>query len=454
MRTKIEFQNMNAIEVNNLTKIYRLYNSPKDRLRELISISGRKFHHEFHALNDVSFLIEKGQTVGIIGKNGSGKSTLLKLICGVLQPSSGSVKVNGRISSLLELGAGFNPEFTGRENVYMNGALTGFNRAAMESRFPDIESFADIGEYIDQPVKSYSSGMYVRLAFAAAINVDPEILIVDEALSVGDMFFQSKCISKMTKMIESGITLLFVTHDIGRAKSLCEKSIWLNQGKLLDYDMSDKVVQKYFSMQVEGEQKIISPRIVEKVALKSGDGLFKGKQEQIFFNNSEFQKRSAFQRIQNGKANFANIQLLDEHENELKLVKYEQNVILRMAIEIFEDIPTLGFGYHIRDKNGVDALYSDSFIEDNSLHSVKGGERYIIDWCFKSSLQHGIYNIACVASIPIAIERGKVEFCDYVPLAVQFQMETRSGAKLCGLVHLDNYLKIHKVRVQDVITKR
>ena len=170
---------MNAIEVNNLTKIYKLYKSPGDRLRELISLNGKKYHHDFYALKDVLFTVEKGQTVGIIGQNGSGKSTLLKIICGVVRPSSGSVKVNGRISSLLELGAGFNPEFTGRENVYMNGALMGFSKNEMERRLPDIEAFADIGDFIDQAVKTYSSGMYVRLAFSTAINIEPEILIVD-----------------------------------------------------------------------------------------------------------------------------------------------------------------------------------------------------------------------------------------------------------------------------------
>jgi len=183
---------MHAIEVKNLTKVYRLYDSPKDRLREIVSLNGRKHHHEFHALNDVSFTIEKGQTVGIIGHNGSGKSALLKMLCGILQPTSGSVRTNGRISALLELGAGFNPEFTGRDNVYMNGALKGFSREGMAQRFPEIEAFAEIGKFIDQPVKTYSTGMHVRLAFAAAVNIDPEILVVDEALSVGDMFFQQQ----------------------------------------------------------------------------------------------------------------------------------------------------------------------------------------------------------------------------------------------------------------------
>lgn len=223
---------MNVIEVNNLTKVYRLYNSPKDRLKEMLSFRGKKYYREFYALHDVSFTVEKGQTVGIIGQNGSGKSTLLQIVCGVLQPTSGSVKVNGRIAALLELGAGFNPEFTGRENVYMNGALMGFTRAQTDSRFPDIEAFAEIGEFIDQPVKTYSSGMFVRLAFAAAINVDPDILVIDEALAVGDLRFQLKCIEKMKDFQKSGKTVVFVTHDIYSVRNFCNKVIWLNQGTI------------------------------------------------------------------------------------------------------------------------------------------------------------------------------------------------------------------------------
>ncbi|HTN44078.1 MAG TPA: ABC transporter ATP-binding protein, partial [Nitrospiria bacterium] len=223
---------MNAIEVNNLTKIYKLYSSPKDRLKEILT--RKKHHHDFYALNDVSFTIEKGQTVGIIGQNGSGKSTLLQIICGVLQPTCGSVRANGRIAALLELGAGFNPEFTGRENVYMNGALMGFSREDMDRRFPEIEAFAEIGEFIDQPVKTYSSGMYVRLAFSSAVNIDPEILVVDEALSVGDMYFQHRCISRMESFRAEGKTIVLVTHDINLVKSFCDKAVLMDHGRVFD----------------------------------------------------------------------------------------------------------------------------------------------------------------------------------------------------------------------------
>ena len=223
---------MNAIELNNLTKVYRLYNSPRDRLREIISLNGKKFHHEFYALSSVSFNVEKGETVGIIGRNGSGKSTLLKIIRGVVRPTSGSVRVTGRSSALLELGAGFHPEFTGRENVYMNGALAGFRSEEIDQRLPEIEAFAEIGEFIDQPVKTYSSGMFVRLAFASAINVDPDILLVDEVLAVGDMRFQLKCIDKMKGFQKSGKTVIFVTHDIYSIRNFCDRAIWLDQGMI------------------------------------------------------------------------------------------------------------------------------------------------------------------------------------------------------------------------------
>ncbi|MHC4267816.1 MAG: ABC transporter ATP-binding protein [Planctomycetota bacterium] len=222
-----------------------MYNSPKDHLREIISLRRKKFHHDFCALNDISFNIVKGKTVGIIGQNGSGKTTLLKIICGVLQPTRGNVYTKGRITALLELGAGFNPEFTGRENVYMNGALTGFNEKEIDRRFRDIEAFAEIGEFIDQPVKTYSSGMFVRLGFATAVNIDPEILIVDEALSVGDALFQARCFAKFQEFKEKGITIIFVTHNYELVTSHCDQALLLDQGNLVSQGIPKAVVDDY-----------------------------------------------------------------------------------------------------------------------------------------------------------------------------------------------------------------
>ncbi|MDP3466542.1 MAG: ABC transporter ATP-binding protein, partial [Sulfuricurvum sp.] len=221
-----------AISVKHLTKIYKLYDKPVDRLKESLHPLGKKYHKEFYALNDVSFEIKKGETVGIIGKNGAGKSTLLKIITGVLTPTSGSVHVHGRISSLLELGAGFNPEYTGVENIYLQGTLLGLSREEMEAKIDDILTFADIGDFVHQSVKMYSSGMFARLAFAVAINVDPDVLIVDEALSVGDSMFQHKCTARMRELMEVGTTILFVSHSIDSVRALCDKAVWIQDGSI------------------------------------------------------------------------------------------------------------------------------------------------------------------------------------------------------------------------------
>ena len=223
----------NAITVKDVTKVYRLYYKPIDRLKESLSLTHKSYHKDFYALNGLSFNVEKGQTVGIIGTNGSGKSTILKIITGVLTPTTGQVDVEGKISALLELGAGFNMDYTGIENIYMNGTMMGYSRKEMDEKLQDILDFADIGDFVYQPVKTYSSGMFVRLAFALNINVEPEILIVDEALSVGDVFFQAKCYRKMEEIKQRGTTILMVTHDMGSIIKYCDKVVLLNKGEFI-----------------------------------------------------------------------------------------------------------------------------------------------------------------------------------------------------------------------------
>ena len=236
---------MNSISVKGVTKVYQLYDKPIDRLKEAMSIRKKNYHKDFFALDEVSFDVGKGQTVGIIGTNGSGKSTILKIITGVLSPTKGTVEVNGKISALLELGAGFNSEYTGIENIYMNGTMMGYTKEEMDAKLPEILEFADIGDFVYQPVKTYSSGMFVRLAFALAINVEPEILIVDEALSVGDVFFQAKCFRKMDEIRKKGTTVLMVTHDMGSVIKYCEKVVLLNRGHFVAEGPAGEMVDLY-----------------------------------------------------------------------------------------------------------------------------------------------------------------------------------------------------------------
>lgn len=432
-----------AIKVTNLTKIYHLYNSNLERLKESLHPLRRKYHRDFYALNNVSFEINKGETVGIVGKNGAGKSTLLKIITGVLTPTSGSVQVAGNVSALLELGAGFNQELSGFDNIYFNGMLMGYSRKDMDNRLDDILSFADIGEFVNQPVKTYSSGMFVRLAFSVAINVSPDILIVDEALSVGDMFFQAKCMAKLKKMIDSGITLIFVSHDTGSVKSICQKAILLQDGNIIDYNKADKVVEKYFSTRLARQQFVLDcDDVFDKatIAIDSHDVKVLS-----FDNNHEFVKRAGFERVRNGKADFKNVQLLDVLGNEVQSVDYGQEVILRMSIAVYEDAHLLGCGYHIQTKNGVSIINSNLNIEDKLIVHPEKGDRYCIDWKFKLCLMEGLFNVQCVMSIPLNSELGEVDFCDYIPCALQFTMQRRMDSRLYGYVHLDSVVEVARL---------
>lgn len=425
-----------AIKVDCVSKFYKLYDKPSDRLKETF-LRG-KYHREFYALQGISFEIKRGETVGILGKNGSGKSTLLKLITGVVSPSAGQMQIRGRIAALLELGAGFNPEFTGIENIYMNGTIMGYTKAQMDGKLEDILSFADIGDFAYQPVKMYSSGMFARLAFAVNSNIDPDILIVDEALSVGDMFFQAKCIDRMKRMMDDGVTVLFVSHDTAAVKSLCKRGILLNKGKLLLDSAVDAVVEEYFNLKVQGEQTVVEA--LKEVSIQKELPVA----TDYFGNNEIFQRNAKYKRIQNGKAEFYNVVLTDLHGQEVMQVDYGQEIVLKMAILIHQDMDVLGLGYHIRSSTGVDVVYSDTHLEEKPMYHLKKGEQYIISWKFKMCLQEGNYNLSVVMSIPIDLSISKVEFCDFIPCAVQFSVATKSASKLYGYVHWKNEVIVEK----------
>ncbi len=258
-----------AISVKNLTKKYRIFGHPGDRIKQALTFGRVRFHREFTALKEVSFEIKKGETVGIIGRNGSGKSTLLQLICGILKPTSGTVQVNGRVSALLELGAGFNPEFTGRENVYFQGAILGIPKEEMDNRFDEIAAFADIGEFIDQPIRTYSSGMFVRLAFAVAVHVEPDILVVDEALAVGDAAFQAKCFRYIQGIRDRGGSIVFVTHAAEQVVRICDRVMLFDQGRLTDQGDPKDIINQYLHLTLSTTCDRSAPSDDEPVTQKS-----------------------------------------------------------------------------------------------------------------------------------------------------------------------------------------
>lgn len=260
------------IQIRNISKIYKVYDNPIDRLKESVLPLKKKYHKEFVALNNISFDVKKGEIVGIVGKNGSGKSTLLKIITGVLNPTSGTVDIKGKISALLELGAGFNQELSGLENIYLNGTIMGFSKNEIEEKIPTILEFAEIGDFIHQPVKTYSSGMFARLAFAVAINVDPDILIVDEALSVGDMYFQEKSFTKMKNFREQGKTIFFVSHSLPSVRNFCNRAIWIHEGQMIMIDRADAVCNEYtdwINEQTEELKEVKEVEVLDEINPKS-----------------------------------------------------------------------------------------------------------------------------------------------------------------------------------------
>ncbi len=300
----------NIIEVKNVSKTYKLYNLPIDRLKESLSLTKKTYHKTFFALKDISFSVKKGEILGIVGVNGSGKSTLLKIITDVLTPSTGSVTVNGRISALLELGAGFNPEYTGMENIYLNGTLLGYTKEEMEEKVPDIVGFAEIGDFIHQPVKSYSSGMFARLAFAVAINVNPDILIVDEALSVGDLNFQLKCMKKFDEFRNAGKTILFVSHDVNAIKRYCTRTIWIKQGMLVADGNTDDVTDRYLDFLHSAEASSFRADVKTQETVEEVD---------------EFTQQNP-----NDIGRITNIRIINENNEETKDVQFGENITIEL----------------------------------------------------------------------------------------------------------------------------
>ena len=360
-----------AIKVSHLSKVYKLYDKPIDRLKESLHPLKKRYHKEFYALNDVSFEIKKGETVGIIGKNGAGKSTLLKIITGVLTPSSGHVHVNGRIASLLELGAGFNPEYTGIENIYLQGTLMGYSKEEMDVKIDEILAFADIGDFVYQPVKSYSSGMFARLAFSVAINVDPDILIVDEALSVGDMAFQNKCIRKMEEIGKKGITILFVSHDTQTINKFCSQAIWLHAGIIKEKGIPLTLLENYMSFMsygVETERSNESSKEINHLEMSLKKDLINVEKSDSFGEKQALISKIGF---------FDEDGVLTSNLKQGTMVKF----ICEFSSTI--DLYDVGIGVLFKDSLNTEIITFNSYMYNSSLKYVEKGKTICTTVIFK-----------------------------------------------------------------------
>jgi lipopolysaccharide transport system ATP-binding protein len=374
-----------AIRVTNLSKRYEIYDNPRDRLKQFVMprirrIAGKahkQYFREFWALKDVSFEVKKGETVGIIGRNGSGKSTLLQMICGTLNPTSGSIQTNGRVAALLELGSGFNPEFTGRENVYMNAAVLGLSNEEIDTRFNDIVAFADIGDFIEQPVKTYSSGMMVRLAFAVIAHVDADILIVDEALAVGDAVFTQKCMRFLRGFMKQG-TVLFVSHDIGSVVNLCQHAIWLNKGVVAQRGSAKEVVEAYIQFT---QQEIYG----DKVRLKSIDS---SKNEKRKHDNQAddatidqgtavtyFSQLDESAGWETGKAKILSVRILNKNEHDISMLHGGEIVNLEIIAIAYESIYSPILGWFVKDRLGQSLFGEHTYTYVDPPLLVKAGEK-------------------------------------------------------------------------------
>lgn len=381
-----------AISVENLGKKYRLYERNIDRLKEAISPFQKSYHTDFSALRDVSFSIAKGESIGIVGKNGSGKSTLLKLLTGVVVPTSGTLRIEGKIAALLELGAGFNPELTGIENIYFNGALMGYSRKDMAEKVGDIVEFADIGEFIHQPVRLYSSGMFARLAFAVAINVDPDILIVDEALSVGDFAFQMKCFQRIRSLKEArGLTLIFVSHDVNAVKSLCTRCLWLQNGVLKIDGPAGDVCDDYIQSQMEESGLFFDS---DKPTLESG-ATQPISRALTADQTAEFEKRVRGQRRGDQRVAVAYAEVAGATGAKKGFV-FGETLTLNVYVKSSIDLPSAVLAFYVKDKNQIEVIGTNSDYEDKKLVGLQSGHVYKYSVSFSNRLPAGDYSVSAI----------------------------------------------------------
>lgn len=383
---------MIAISVRGVSKKFKLFASPQDRLFETFHPFRKRYHQEFSALTGVTLDIPKGQTIGIIGRNGSGKSTLLQIIAGILQPTSGSVVVNGRVAALLELGAGFNPDFTGRDNVMLNGALLGITRDEMIARMPQVEAFADIGEFFDQPVKTYSSGMFVRVAFAATVHVEPDILIVDEALAVGDAKFQHKCYEHLSTLRERGITILFVTHSMALVTTYAQQAVLMDHGRLIADGEPGLIVDKYHELLFGRNGS--SQDTITKEADRGVNWVISGMDsarptEDVCHSRRSYNKTET--RFGNGEAKIIDYALQYEDRWDVVDVPFRSSLNIHVRVVFFSDVEAPAVGFCIKTVEGVYVYATNTIIMDKRLDPVTKGEVLVFKFSFMLTVSPGDY---------------------------------------------------------------
>jgi lipopolysaccharide transport system ATP-binding protein len=353
-----------VVVVQNVSKLYRLFDRPSDRLLASLPLGKRAAGKDFWAVRDVSFSVQPGEILGIVGPNGSGKSTILQIVAGILTPTSGRVSVEGRTAALLELGAGFNPEFTGRENVFLNSEIMGLSRKETESAFPKIQAFAEIGDFIDRPIKEYSSGMYVRLAFSTAIHVDPEVLIVDEALAVGDAVFANRCVKKLEEMKARNVTILFVSHDLGLIKRLCHRTILMSHGRIIEQGDPNHVVNRYVAMVHEAPDDS-KPEIQSLTPNRHGDGA----------------------------SRITNVNIVNSAGENTRIIKTGERVTIDIHAAFDRTVAHPKIGILIKNRFGIDVFGTNTTIEGTDLGVVNAGEELHIRFRFECTLTRQEYTL-------------------------------------------------------------
>ena len=425
-----------VVELRSVSKSYPIYYAPGDRLKELFSPRRRSHHAEYWALRDASFGIRRGETFCIVGENGSGKSTLLQLVAGILQPTEGSVEVHGRVAALLELGSGFNPEFTGRDNVYLNAAILGLSQQDVDGKFPSIAEFAEIGDFMNQPVKTYSSGMAVRLAFAVAIHVDPEILLVDEALAVGDIYFRQRCMRKVHELRERGVTILFVSHATADIKAIGDRVLWLERGSIRELGSTEEVVSHYLGAMVEKDSTYLQH--THEAPPATGSAM----REAVHAPEIVTSIPNIDHRFGDRRAEILGVAVLDSAGQPLHLLTPGSSIVVRVSIEAHERLALPMAGFMLRNHMGIDFSGTNTAREDFELPPMNAGDVITVDFHLQlPELYPGTF------SFSPAIADGTLtsyRICDWIDNAVVLEMQ-RADSEVYGFLRLPCRVELNRV---------